>query len=126
MDDYKRIVVDGIRYYGKHLILSACACDDTLLEKDAIAQFMRTLVEEIDMTPFGDPIVERFGQGIETGISAVQLIETSAITIHTNDAAKDLYLDVFSCKGFNENTVVQVMRDTFNPNSFNFQVFLRA
>ena len=52
---------------------------------------MTELVDRIDMVAFGDPIVERFGGGIEVGISAVQLIETSAIVIHTNDQAGDMH-----------------------------------
>lgn len=125
LDGYKRIVVDGTRYYGKHTILSAALCNDNLLSKDVIRAFIAELVERIDMTAFGDPIVERFGEGIEVGISAVQLIMTSAITIHTNDAARDLYLDVFSCKDFEEGVIEQVVRDTFAPQSVTLHTFLR-
>ena len=99
---YKRIVVDGVKHYGKHVILTAAGCNDALLEKTAIADFCRDMVKRIDMVPFGEPFVERFGGGDEVGISAVQLIQTSAITIHTNDEARDMYLDVFSCKDFDQ------------------------
>lgn len=124
-DSYKRILVDGIRYYGKHLILTAERCNDNLLDKETIAQFIIELVDRIDMTRFGDPIVERFGGGIETGISAVQLIETSAIVIHTNDQARDMYLDVFSCKGFSEVDVVDFVNEVFAPGYVNYQALLR-
>lgn len=69
------------------------------------------------MVRFGDPFVERFGGGIEVGISAVQLIETSAITIHTNDGAKELYLDVFSCKDYDEHVVQECVDKFFSPKS---------
>lgn len=122
---YKRILVDGVHYYGKHLLLGATGCNDHLLSETQIAQFLRDLVVQIDMVAFGEPLVARFGQGIEVGISGVQLIETSAIMVHTNDAARDLYLDVFSCKGYNEHDVVAFVDDFFAPVHMNYQVLLR-
>lgn len=122
---YKRIVVDGVHYYGKHLIMTAAGCNDALLDTAQISRFLTTLVHRIDMVAYGSPLVARFGQGIEEGISGVQLIETSAITVHTNDMARDLYLDVFSCKGYNEVDVVAFVAETFQPASVNSQVLLR-
>lgn len=122
---YKRILVDGIYYYGKHLVLGATGCNDNLLSEEKIAQFLRELVNRIDMVAYGEPLVARFGQGIEEGISGVQLIETSAIMVHTNDMARDLYLDVFSCKGYSERDVTAFVEQVFAPTQMNFQVLLR-
>ena len=44
------------------------------------------MVKRSDMVQFGEPLVERFGDGDEAGISAGQLIQPSASTIHTNDS----------------------------------------
>ena len=122
---YKQLVVDGVKHYGKHVILTAAGCNDALLEKTAIADFCRDMVKRIDMVPFGEPFVERFGGGDEVGISAVQLIQTSAITIHTNDEARDMYLDVFSCKDFEAETVIKAVKDWFAPASIDSQTLLR-
>jgi S-adenosylmethionine/arginine decarboxylase-like enzyme len=123
--EYKRILVDGIYYYGKHLVLSATRCNEQLLDVEAIKAFLQALVDRIDMVAYGDPLVARFGSGIEEGISGVQLIETSAITVHTNDMARDLYLDVFSCKGYNEVDVVSFVADFFGTSEINYQTLLR-
>lgn len=125
MKEYRRINVEGVIYYGKHLILTARQCNENLLDKAKMAAFLRQLVDKIDMVAFGDPIVERFGQGIEIGLSGVQLIETSAITFHTNDQARDMYLDVFSCKTFPEDVVCQVVKEILQPLSTNYQVLMR-
>jgi len=125
MAEYRRINIDGIYYYGKHLILTARGCNENILDIPKVNTFIRELVKKIDMVAFGDPIVARFGGGIEVGLSAVQLIETSAITIHTNDQSRDMYLDVFSCKTFSEFTVVDFVKKTFNPKEFNYQTLLR-
>jgi len=122
---YKRIVVDSVRYYGKHLILTAQGCNDNLLSVDTIRNWVSELVERIDMQAFGEPLVARFGEGIEEGISAVQLIYTSAIVIHTNDQSREMYLDVFSCKGFSEDDVITYLNETFAPSSVNFQILFR-
>ena len=122
---YKRIIVDGVKHYGKHVVLTASGCNAALLEKDKIADFCRDMVKRIYMVPFGEPFVERFGGGDEVCISAVQLIQTSAITIHTNDEARDMYLDVFSCKDFESETVVQTVKDYFAPSGIDSQTLLR-
>jgi len=124
-DAYKRAQVNGISYYGKHLMLTAVSCNDNLLDIDTVSRFVRELVPAIDMVPYGDLVIARFGEGIEEGISAVQLIITSAITIHTNDQARDLYLDVFSCKWFEESVVIDMVKKYFNPEDINDSVVLR-
>jgi S-adenosylmethionine/arginine decarboxylase-like enzyme len=125
LKEYRRLNFDGAIYYGKHLIVTAKRCNEKLLDKEAIAKFMTELVDRIDMVAFGHPIVERFGGGVEVGISAVQLIETSAIVIHTNDQARDMYLDVFSCKTFSEDDALGFVQKVFNPSSTNYQVLMR-
>ena len=77
------------------------------------------------MVAYGDLVIARFGDGIEEGISAVQLIMTSAITIHTNDKARDLYLDVFSCKWFDEDIVEEMVDYYFNPENIANTIILR-
>lgn len=123
--EYRRIVVDGEHYYGKHLLLAARGCDDNILSTDVIGGFLSDLVTEIGMTAFGAPIVERFGSGIELGITGIQLMETSLISMHTNDSARDMYLDVFSCKGFSEKLVRVAVRRTFSPTELEAQILLR-
>ena len=124
-DSYKRLVIDGKRYYGRHLIASAHGCNDALLDKETIKRFLKEMTQRIDMVAFGEPFVERFGGGIEVGISGVQLIETSAITLHTNDGARDLYLDVFSCKDFAAKDALEVVREFFAPEIIDQQELLR-
>lgn len=122
---YKRTLINGKAYYGKHLLLTANSCSDRLLEIDTITAFLKQLVDRIDMEAYGEPIVARFGEGIETGISGVQLITTSALMVHTNDRFKDLYLDVFSCKWFDEADVEQFVSEQFAPERINSQTVLR-
>jgi S-adenosylmethionine/arginine decarboxylase-like enzyme len=125
MSEYKRIKIDGERYYGQHFMVSAAQCTEDLRDIDTIKKFLTTLVEDIDMVAYGDPFVARFGGGIEVGISGVQLIETSAISLHTNDGELDLYLDVFSCKEFDINKVINCIDSFFLPQTIDEDLVYR-
>ena len=125
MGEYRRLEIEGARYYGKHLVLTARHCNEKILDTKAIAEFIRTLVKKIDMVAFGECISQRFGSGIEVGISAAQLIETSLISMHTNDHAQDMYLDVFSCKWFTDEDVLKYVQEYFAPVEVTHQVLLR-
>ncbi len=124
--DYKRTVINGKSYYGKHLMMTAKSCNERLLDVPTVSEFLKSLVPRIDMTAYGEPLVARFGEGIEEGISGVQLIITSAIMLHTNDTARDMYLDVFSCKWFDEAIVREVVNSYFAPEEFTEQIVLRS
>ena len=124
-DSYKRTEINGGKYYGKHLMVTALSCNENILDLDEVSSFIKEMVPKIDMIPYGDLIAARFGEGIESGISAVQLISTSSITVHTNDAFRDIYLDVFSCKWFEEETVIEMIKEYFSPVEIKETVILR-
>ncbi len=47
------------------------------------------------------------------GISAVQFIKTSSIVIHTLDDFQTVFIDLFSCKDYHEDVVIDVIEDHF-------------
>lgn len=122
---YKRIIFNGEPHYGKHVVHHSEGCNESILDITSITSFIIDLCDAINMVRYGDPFVARFGHGIEVGISAVQLIETSAITIHTNDGARELYLDVFSCKDYDAGIVSDMVTAYFDPEKQEQQVLLR-
>ncbi|MCI5219805.1 MAG: hypothetical protein D3914_11620 [Candidatus Electrothrix sp. LOE2] len=69
------------------------------------------------MKAYGDPLIVHFAEHSyeAAGYSLVQLIETSAITGHFSDNNRDAYLDIFSCKEFAEDIVIQVVKRHFAP-----------
>jgi S-adenosylmethionine/arginine decarboxylase-like enzyme len=48
-------------------------------------------------------------------LTAVQIIVTSTIVAHFIDSTGDLYLDVFSCKQFDVETVAETVDEFFKP-----------
>jgi S-adenosylmethionine decarboxylase len=90
-----------------------------------IGQFARTLVKRIDMVPYGEPQVVKFGSGGKEGYTLVQLIETSNITAHFVDENNSMYLDVFSCKDFDHEVVQEAVHEFFDAQRFKSTVLLR-
>lgn len=105
-------------YWGYHLILDCKSCNiDSVTNAETLKDFIRTLVKEIDMVAYGEPIVEHFAthDPQKAGFSLVQLIETSSITGHFIDVNGDGYIDIFSCKPFSIETVEETIVKFFNP-----------
>ena len=112
--------------WGHHLIMNARKCTpSTIRSKRLIEDFSKVLVKEIDMVPYGKPKVVMFGTGNKKGYTLVQLIETSNITAHFVEEKNDVYLDVFSCKVFDEKTVRQVVDFYFGPAEMDTQLLER-
>lgn len=107
-------------YWGYHFIVNAGACNkEAVTNPDMIYDFAKELVEKIDMVAYGEPQIVKFGEGNKAGYTLVQLIETSNICAHFCDDSGDAYLDVFSCKPFVPNVVLEVFIRYFDPMRIN-------
>ena len=105
-------------FWGWHLLLDIRGCNiDAIKSEDTHRAFLKALVERIDMVAYGDPMIAHFATHDQekAGYSIVQLIETSNITGHFVDKNGDAYVDIFSCKPFQPNDVIAVVREFFNP-----------
>ena len=114
-----------MEHWGKHLIVDVKGGNDNVKDGEYLKNFVTQLVELIDMKAFGEPWVAHFGTGAAAGYTVVQLIETSNICGHFVDENGDFYLDVFSCKDFNENIVTDFIQQCFIPENIKSEVFLR-
>jgi S-adenosylmethionine/arginine decarboxylase-like enzyme len=105
-------------YWGYHLILDCQGCNrNEVSNRENLAAFVKTLVKEIDMVAYGEPVLEHFAthDADKAGFSLVQLIETSSITGHFVDKNGDAYLDIFSCKPFDIEAVKRVVTMHLHP-----------
>jgi S-adenosylmethionine/arginine decarboxylase-like enzyme len=102
--------------FGKELLLNLIDCDPKVLRsKQQIARFAKEICKVIGMKPYGKPFVARFGLGKDftAGYSMVQLIETSAISGHFSELWNRVYLDIFSCKDYDEKKAVNFAKKYF-------------
>lgn len=96
--------------YGKELILDLHGCDTKTFQRKYIGAYFKMVCYLIDMercklTWWDDVGVPKEEQQTEPhlkGTSAVQFIMTSSIVVHTLDLMGNAYINIFSCKNFNE------------------------
>ena len=107
-------------YWGYHLLLDCGECNITAItSEDTIKKFIADLVSSIDMVAIGEPWIARtaIGQPDKEGFSVYQLIVTSNISAHIVDESRQIYLDVFSCKPYDIDTVKEIVQKWFGPKS---------
>lgn len=107
-------------FWGYHLIIDAKqGIIDHITNPEYIGEFTKALVESINMKAYGEPQIVNFAHANPKtgGITLVQLIETSSITCHFVESTGDFYLDVFSCLHFECETVIDLVKLWFNPES---------
>jgi len=102
------------RCWGWHAIVDAAGCDlEKMTSYDNVYNFAKQLVKDIDMVAYGEPQIVNFGSGDKEGFTLVQLIETSNICAHFANENREIYLDVFSCKPFDEKVVEDLVVQYF-------------
>lgn len=107
--------------WGWELQLDMFGCDNNKL-KDAsfISDFKRKVIPAIDMTAYGDIHLAHFATHSHeaAGYSSFQFIETSSITGHYAENLGQAYLNVFSCKPFTPQIVINMACEMFDAQSY--------
>ena len=104
--------------WGQHLILDLAGCPrDRLIDADNLRAWVKELVETIKMKAYGEPQLEHFATHSfdAAGYTLLQLIETSNICAHFAENLGQVYIDIFSCKTFDNEDAVKVCRKYFEP-----------
>jgi S-adenosylmethionine/arginine decarboxylase-like enzyme len=114
-------------YWGYHLMLDVKGCEiQRATDPEYIKHFTKELVNLIDMVPYGEPQVVHFANETDkAGWTVIQLIETSNIMGHFLDNNGDLYMDIFSCKDFDEFIVINAINQFFKPERIKQKFFRR-
>ena len=105
-------------YWGYHATFDCKSCDmATISDKEHMKNFIKELVEKIDMEAYGDPVIEHFAthDPDKAGISFFQMIQTSNISGHLVDINGDAYIDIFSCKEYNVVEAKSIIEKYFKP-----------
>ena len=106
--------------YGKELIIDLHECDTDLFTRDAIEHFFKELCELIDMVRCDLHFWDEENSPIELteehtiGVTAVQFIATSNITIHTLTKLRKVFINIFSCKDFDSNDALNFTSHWFH------------
>lgn len=105
-------------YWGYHLILDCAGLNpDSIRDEKNIYNFTKQLVKDIDMVAYGKPQIVKFGHSGKEGYTLVQLIETSNICAHFVEEDNSAYFDIFSCKVYDVNVVIDLVEKYFDATS---------
>lgn len=114
--------------YGKELILDLKDCDlKVITSAKKLREFVYLLTDLLKMRRYKNPIIARFGlnKDFTAGFSVVQLIETSSITCHFSEKWKKAFINVFSCKNFDEKKVIEFVKKFLGGKIVKRRVLLR-
>ena len=105
-------------YWGYHLILDCGGCDaEAIRDPKLIYDFTKQLIKDIDMVAYGEPQIVNFGSADKAGYTLLQLIETSNISAHFVNEKNSAYIDIFSCKRYDIDTVEYLVHKYFKAKS---------
>ena len=115
--------------FGLHLTLDLKDCNvEKLTDYSFIYDFLLKLPNEIGMQNITLPYVVKWldkGTAVE-GITGFVIIAESHISIHTFPEKNYIYADVFSCRPFHINKVVDLFLKVFEPKHYDKKVIKRG
>lgn len=117
--------IEQVEPWGYQMIVNmkgAHNCKD----EEKILAFNRDLCDNIEMIRHGEPQLTYF-EDLEdkNGWTLVQLITTSSLVVHFCDNGK-VFLDLFSCKQFNEEAVLGCIHYYFSPSDLEYDIIERT
>lgn len=107
--------------YGFELILDLHGCDTSTFNRESLDGYFEKLCKAIKMQKceryfwddVGLPEEEKQTSPHTKGSSAVQFILTSSIVIHTLDLLEAVYINIFSCKKYDQELALKITKEWF-------------
>lgn len=101
-------------------------CDKNMIKnKVKIKDFINRLCRKINVKKVGPTIVKRFGKGSLKGYSVMQFIEASTIIVHFDEKDNRAFIDIFSCKKFNEKEIERFSKKFFKAKKSKIKILIR-
>lgn len=114
--------------YGLHIALNVRGCDPAVTSDPAsMRDWVADLVALLGMVPYGETFCEAFGHAdpVTSGLTVVQLIETSSIVCHVSDLYRVAYVDIFSCRDYDVHRAAEFTREAFGADEARMVVMHR-
>jgi S-adenosylmethionine decarboxylase len=115
--------------FGPHLTIDGYGGDQQkLADRSLVYKFLNNLPDIIGMTKLHSPqIINYKGGGPDPGgLSGFVIIAESHISIHTFPQKKFASIDIFSCKPFNPEPIVHIVKRTFDFEKLEINFFGRG
>ena len=98
---------------------------EKMKDEDSIRAFVKEVLKEIGMIPVGELQLRHFGAKKQIGYSFAQFIETSLLSGHFAETPKSIYLDIFSCKEYNPQQLIDYAKKHFEAKSVSARITIR-
>lgn len=112
--------------WGFELQVDIGGCNNNISDPVKIKDFIIELCDKIDMVRYKDPEIIYFELGDNSGYSCTQIIYTSLISAHFVDSTMEGFLNIFSCKTYDSEVVLQYIMDIFEPTGFDYRIVARG
>jgi S-adenosylmethionine decarboxylase len=115
--------------FGPHITLDFSSCDRTVLENyQLIFDILFNLPDKIGMTKITQPYVFPYSGLVpdDNGITGVVIIAESHLSIHTFPEKGWVFIDIFSCKPFETDYVINYLTEKFNPGKSEINIIERG
>lgn len=123
--------------WGKSILLNihGCECIDDIfifpktyyIEERArrfFQDFIYDLLKEIDMEGYENFSIDWFGNDHCEGYTVIQKLTTSHLAIHLTEN-HSVFLDLFSCKDYHENTIIDLVHKWFKCKKISYDIIIR-
>jgi len=112
-------------HWGYHLLVQIAEGNKDLDNPKVVGKFLQEMCKELEMRPMGLPVVLNV-TGVEgRGVTAIQFITTSHISIHSDSDKMSAYIDIFSCAPYQHVTALKLIQKTFEPKSMGYKWLYR-
>jgi S-adenosylmethionine/arginine decarboxylase-like enzyme len=125
---------------GLHLVMDAYVADSSVFTRERLEDLFAKIVEALEMKPLDkaqvyevpvDPeVLERVKRTgtfeDEGGISSIQVISTSHLSLHAWPLQNKFSLDAFSCKDFNAGLAINIIREMMGVTTDHVHVIQRT
>jgi S-adenosylmethionine decarboxylase len=118
-----------MREFGQHLTIDASVCNrKKLTDHSLVYDILNNLPEKLEMHKMTLPHVVKWLDTGATipGISGFVMIAESHISIHTFPEKDYVFIDVFSCKGFDVESAVKLLVSAFGAKKYTKKVINRG
>jgi S-adenosylmethionine/arginine decarboxylase-like enzyme len=102
-------------------------CDPALIsDSEKIQEYVVKACEMADVKRYGDTQVVHFGEDPKvSGYTFTQLIETSLLSGHFAEIDNSAYIDLFSCKFYEQKELVEFTKEFFGAKEVKSNIVLR-
>lgn len=115
--------------FGPHLMMDLSGCKKEILQDLKLHfDYLNNTPEIIGMTKITQPHVFPY-QGLvpeDKGTTGVVIIAESHISVHSFEDKGYVFVDIFSCKPFNTELMIQKTLECFKPTSYEIKIERRG